>query len=240
MIFNFKTKLKDNFKLFSKNNTKSWVYPAPLLRFKSGAGITLIEILVVISIMILLSGILIADFPKIKRQFAITRSVYKMSQDIRRAQDMGFSGEQLKDVNGNIVRVKGYGVYLNLDRLGPKKYIIYADMDGDYRYTITTEVGDILCNDPGYSELKTGTDCVIETIDFSQAEPGVSITNILNIVGADGEAKKEVDINFMPPNPTITITDLVETRVHITFSLDSDSLISRTVFVNTAGLIEIQ
>jgi type II secretory pathway pseudopilin PulG len=202
---------------------------------ENDSGITLIEILVVISIMILLSGILIADFPKIKRQFAITRSVYKMSQDIRRAQDMGFSGEQISDID-----VKGYGVYVNLDRLGPKKYLIYADIDGDYRYTITTEVGDILCNDP---DLETETDCLIETIDFSQAEPGVSITNILNTK----DDKQEVDINFMPPNPTITITELkvfddgqIANRVHITFSLDSDSSINRTVFVNTAGLIEIQ
>lgn len=219
------------------NNTKHQ-------KCKSGAGITLIEILVVIFIMVLLSGIMITDFPKIKRQFAITRSVYKMSQDIRRAQDMGFSGEQLEDASGNVISIKGYGVYINIDRLGAKKYFIYADIDNDNEYDMNTAEGeavaeDISCND--YISASAG-DCVIETIDFSQAEPGVSITGIINTVN-----DQELDINFMPPNPTITITEIeavdgvpIANRVHVIFTLDSDSSITRMVSVNTAGLIEIQ
>lgn len=200
-----------------------------LKRIFSEKGITLIEILVVVFIIALFSSILVADFPKIKRQFALTRAVYKMSQDLRRTQDMGFSGQQIVGLD-----VKGYGVYINLDSLGNKKYIIYADRDNDQKYTETTEV---VCGEQALNK-----DCVIETIDFSQSEAGVFIKRIENTTTG-----RWVDINFMPPNPTITITELDEdssgtkfNRVMITFELEDDLLKTRIVSVNTSGLIEIK
>lgn len=187
-----------------------------LKKKKSEKGITLIEILVVIFIIALFSSILVADFPEIKRQFALTRAVYKMSQDLRRVQDMGLSGQQIEGVD-----VKGYGIYINLDNpnLGNKKYIIYADMDNDPKYV-------------------ADTDSIIETIDFSQAEAGVVIDRIMNTT--DGQ--QWVDINFKPPNPTVTITNLSSStnRVQIIFAIKSVPPKERTVFVNTAGLIEIK
>ena len=177
-------------------------------------GITLIEILVVVFIIALFTGILITDFPKIRRQFALTRVVYKMSQDLRRAQDMGFSVQRVQDVD-----VKGYGVYINLDSpdLGGKKYIIYADIDDNQRYV-------------------AGTDFIVETVDFSQAESGVVISTIKNPTDI-----RQVDINFKPPNPAITITSLsFGNRAQIIFALESDPLKTRMVLVNTSGLIEVK
>ncbi|TSC54173.1 MAG: hypothetical protein LiPW30_743 [Parcubacteria group bacterium LiPW_30] len=182
---------------------------------KSEKGITLIEILVVIFIIALFSGILVTDFPKIKRQFALTRVVHKMSQDLRRAQDMGFSGQWIEGV-----ALKGYGVYIDIrlgSVLGPKKYIIYADMNEDKKYI-------------------AGTDNIIETIDFGQAEAGVIIDRIMNTK----DDQQWVDINFQPPNPDITITELSSglNRVQIIFAIESEPLKERMVFVNTSGLIE--
>jgi len=191
-------------------------------------GITLVEILVVIFIITLFSGILIVDFPKIKRQFALTRSVYRMGQDLRRTQDMSLSGLQIQDVSA-----KGYGIYINFadPNLGDKKYIIYADMDDDQRYTALSQES---C---GPSQT---ADCVIETIDFSQTEPGVIIDRIENTTDS-----QKVDISFKPPNPTITITDLLTTppginRVLVIFTLESEGTKERIVSVNTSGLIEIK
>lgn len=182
--------------------------------FSKEKGVTLVEILVVVFLIALFSSILVADFPKLKRQFALTRAVYKMSQDLRRAQDMGLSGQQIKDVE-----VKGYGVYINLTSLGNKKYIIYADMDDDPKYV-------------------AGTDSIIETIDFSQAEAGVVINRIENTK----DNNQWVDINFKPPNPTVTITDLLPgiNRVQIIFAIESAPSKERIVSVNTSGLIEIK
>ena len=193
-------------------------------------GITLIEILLVVFIIALFSSILVADFPKIRRQFALTRTVYKMSQDLRRAQDMALSGQQIKDANGDKINVQGYGIYINLDNtsLGKKKYIIYADMTNDQQY----DVSGAICG-----QQLPNRDCVIETIDLSQTEAGVIISRITNPTDVHW-----IDINFKPPNPTIKITNLsFGNRAQIIFALESDPLkTERIVSVNTAGLIEIK
>ena len=197
------------------------------LKIKNSArGITIVEILVVVFIIALFSSILVASFPKIKYRFALTRSVYKMSQDLRKTQDMGFSGQKIAGIS-----VKGYGVYINLDdpNLGNKKYIIYADMDDDQKYTAQLQEA---C---GQQQVPS-TDCVIELIDISQTEPGIVIDRIENT------NNRWIDINFKPPNPTITITSLLPgiDRVQIIFALESDLLKTRIVSVNLAGLIEIK
>jgi len=177
-------------------------------------GITLIEVLVVVLIVSLLSGILVADFPKIRRQFALTRVAYKMSQDLRRTQDMGLSGQRVEGLD-----VKGYGVYVNLDdlNLGNKKYIIYADINDDQQYV-------------------QKTDFIIEEISFGQTELGVIIDRIANT------DNRWIDINFKPPNPTITITSLLPNtnQAQIIFGLESDPSNERIISVNTSGLIEVK
>ena len=205
-----------------------------LKRTSSSRGITLIEILVVVFIIALFSSILVTDFPKIKRQFALTRAVYKMSQDLRRTQDMGFSGQQIEGLD-----VKGYGVYINLNdaNLRNKKYIIYADRGNtpDQKYS---EESFVDCR----QQTNPQADCVIEEIDLSQTEPEVIINTIENT--ADG---RWVDINFAPPNPATTITELAEdssgtkfNRAMIIFAIESEPLKERMVSVNTSGLIEIK
>ncbi|MBI3631499.1 MAG: prepilin-type N-terminal cleavage/methylation domain-containing protein [Candidatus Staskawiczbacteria bacterium] len=197
------------------------------LKFKiknSVRGITLIEILVVVFIFVLLSGILVANFPKIRRQFALTRAVYKMAQDLRKTQDLGLSGKQMEGV-------KGYGVYINLNSLGNKKYIIYADRNNDSKY----DALGVYCE----QSPSDNQDCIVEAIDFSQTELGIVINRIEGTTN-----NQQVDINFKPPNPTVTITDLSadinNPRVQIIFALEFDQLTYRTVLVNTSGLIEIK
>ena len=182
-------------------------------QISNSRGITLVEIIAVIFIIAIFSAILISDFPKIELQFALSRATYKLSQDIRRAQDMTLSGVKT-DISGN--PAKGYGVYINLSdpSLGDKKYVLYAD-SGNQQYDAGEE---------------------IETIDFSQAESGVIIDRIEGTTN-----DQQVDINFKPPNPTITITSLSSgNRVQVIFALESDLSQERIVSVNTSGLIEIK
>ncbi|MBI2050093.1 MAG: hypothetical protein HYT35_01400 [Candidatus Staskawiczbacteria bacterium] len=173
----------------------------------------------VVFILALLSSILVADFPKIRRQFALTRAVHKMSQDLRRAQDMGFSGQKV-EVDGT--KAKSFGVYINLDSptLGNKKYIIYADIDGNQQYN------------------ESNADLVMETVDFGQTEPGVIIDRIENMENNN----RWVDINFEPPSPTVKIRELEsdKDRVKIIFTLESDPSKERTVSAYISGLIEIK
>ncbi len=177
-------------------------------------GITLVEVIVVVFIIATFSSILLSDFPKTKEKFALSRAVYKLAQELRRAQDMALSGVQtLKDDEP----AKGYGIYINLSTLGNKEYVLYGDFSGNNQAYDSGE------------ELKT--------VDFSASEKGVIIKQINNTASS-----QSVSVNFRPPNPDIKISNLKgsNTRVEIVFGLENDSSGKNTksVFVNKLGLIE--
>lgn len=184
-------------------------------------GVTLIEIIVAIAIITLFSMILIADYPKIRRQFALSRSVYKLAQDFRRTQDLGLSGVVITGIEA-----KGYGIYISSEFDKNRQYIIYADncpLALDYKYTIGGDGG-------------TCDDSIVETVDMSKAEREVYIKEITNI---------DVDytsINFNPPNPDIVIDNISsgEDSIEIILALDFDENVTRAVYINSSGLIEVK
>jgi len=88
---------------------------------KNGEGLTLVEILVIIAIMILLSAIILPGYQQGKRQLALARSARKLAQDLRRTQEMGMSAREF----GGIVPEGGYGIYFSSTT--PSSYILFAD-----------------------------------------------------------------------------------------------------------------
>ncbi len=111
----------------------------------------------------------------------------------------------------------GKGIYLDLSVLGNKKYIMYADAA------------------PGNNSYDA-SDYVLETIDFSVDEPGIIIKNFNNIVG------QNASIDFKASNNLAYITPISggQTIAEFVFALSSDQTKTKTVSVNTAGLIEIK
>ncbi|MBX4200987.1 hypothetical protein KW786_02555 [Candidatus Parcubacteria bacterium] len=183
---------------------------------ESGAGFTIIEVLVVAGIIVVFSTILISNFPKARLQFSLSRAAHKFEQDLRKAQGYSFASAKYTDPGGNLQEVAGYGVHV--DTLDNKKYIIYADA-------------------PPGNHLYDNEDYIVNTIDLSIIEPGVIIKEIRTIDGVD------VSINFTPPNPITTISNISGqqlSNVDIVFSLENDDSKTKTVFVNGAGLIEIK
>jgi type II secretory pathway pseudopilin PulG len=205
-------------------------------------GITLIEIIVVIFIIILFTMILIVDFPKIQKQFSLSRVTYKLAQDLRRVQDLGLSGVPLYDKDKSQISVKGYGIYI--DMISPMtKYVIYADIPDENGYWDQKYSGDqyIFCNT--FSQISDGSlkkDCIIDEIDISNYKTGGSpILTIKDVTGNNGQSiSGGVSINFMPPNPVTKITDVTTEFSTITIDLDN-TIISRKVLVNKAGLIDV-
>lgn len=199
-------------------------------------GITLIEIVVVAFIISLFSLILISDFPKIQRQFALSRVTYKLAQDLRKTQDLGLSGVQVLDVNKHPIAVQGYGIYINLAQ-STTQYIIYADASANGSQTYDAP-SDIPCEETDAPD----EDCIIETIDLGKENTSLFIKDIINITGVF------TSINFSPPDPIIYIDkrcqqfceDGDHSRVGIVLGLDTDPSATRTIWVNTSGLINVQ
>ncbi len=204
----------------------------------SEAGITIIEIIVAIFLVSVFSLILIADFPEIQRNFALSGISYKVAQDFRRAQDLGLSAVRLEDYNGDPIIVKGYGVYFDLNEF-ETKYAIYADVGGvnagdeaDQKYN-----GDLssplYCSNQVVPVLE---DCVIEIIDVSKDNKDLYIKDLENI----GDPKV-TSINFSPPLPIINIENRYpsdSTEIIIVLGLKNGR--DRGVLVNMSGLISVQ
>jgi prepilin-type N-terminal cleavage/methylation domain-containing protein len=183
-------------------------------------GFTLIELLVVFTIIILLPAIVISNFPQIKNQFALSRVVYKVSQDIRMVQNMALSSVPYKDSFGKLQSVGGYGIYINTNALGNKKYVLYADN-----------------NDGGSGNQQYDSlDHIVGTVDFRSSEPGVIIKEIDNAYG-DGAS-----INFSSPDANTNITNLNQGQhgINIVFALEGDLAKTRMISINTSGLIEVK
>jgi len=183
---------------------------------ESGKGFAIIELIVVIAIVGALTAVAISNFPKIKLQLSLSRAAHAFSQDLRKAQQMALSGLIYKDSSGTEQEVDGYGVYVDLDGQGDKKYIIYADKS------------------PGNKEYD-GSDYLVEFIDLSVREPGIKIKEIHNV------SSDKASINFNSFRIETVIAQLSEGQnsVEIVFTIEVSGQ-TKTVSVNTSGLIEVK
>ena len=184
-------------------------------------GFTIIELLIVVAIIIVLPAVVISNFPQIKNQFALSRAIYKMSQDIRTIQNMALSSVPYKDSFNLLRPVAGYGVHVDVNALGNKKYILYAD---------NSDSGGV--GNQQYDNL----DYVVSLIDFRNSEQGVIIKEISNTSGG------KVSVDFGLPNAGVTISEINQGKsdMRIVLGLESDATKTRSILVNISGLIEVQ
>ncbi len=94
---------------------------------RTSKAVTLIEFLVVFSIVVIISSVVFANYQLGQSQLALSRASHKLSQDIRRASEMAMSVRSLAD--GSVP--SGYGIYIGQ---GSDNYIIYADVNGNNAY----------------------------------------------------------------------------------------------------------
>ncbi|HQK63756.1 MAG TPA: prepilin-type N-terminal cleavage/methylation domain-containing protein [Candidatus Staskawiczbacteria bacterium] len=208
---------------------------------KLSKGSTLIEVIVSISIIAIFSIIVVSDFPTIKRQFAISRAAYALSQNIRKAEDFGFSGLQVTDGDGDTVNTTGYGFYIN-PVSDTQEYLIYADTDGSQDEEFS---GGESCEN---NQVLPDQDCIVEQTNLADIEQEVYIKGIYRLTSCTLEdisfcpSTDWVSINFMPPNPTVKITNdqgELESKIGILLGANNAST-ERVVFVNSTGLIYVK
>lgn len=190
-------------------------------------GFTIVELLVVIFIISVLSSLSFASYRTGEKQFAIERSAQKLLQDIRRVQQMAMNsmicglscGEEWKTK----VPPGGYGIYLVKDE---KKYIIYADTSP--------------FNPPallGNQKYDEGQDKIIEEIYL---EKGIKVDSIIDF--SQSQSLSSISINFLPPDPQVTISSQFSTTTAVTINLSfgPDIPFKKSIQVNIFGLLEIK
>ena len=101
-----------------------------------GTGFTLIEFLIVTSLIIILSVVVLANYEFGGYQLSLRRSAHQLSQNIRRAEAMGMSAREF----GGSVPAGGYGIHLNRVLPDNTYYILFADIDGNGLYNTGEEI----------------------------------------------------------------------------------------------------
>lgn len=88
--------------------------------FQKKFGFTIIELLVVTSIIVLISSLSLANYRSGKVRYSLGQSVQKLASDLRRAQNLAIGGTSIKGV------YCGYGIKVDINAR-PYSYYLYAD-----------------------------------------------------------------------------------------------------------------
>lgn len=204
----------------------------------SEKGVTLAEVIVIVVIVALFSVIVVANFPEIQEQRALSSASYALAQDLRRAEDLGLSGVKIKDSGGNPIAVKGYGLYIDVTLA--TKYLVYADIfDGNalHNYMYNGNFDTNFCSE----STNPTTDCIVQIVDMGEINQSLFV-NAINNKDDNPISGNNVSINFMPPGPIIKITnDAIPPVSYPTIKIIlSNGSLTRTVLINNHGLINVQ
>jgi len=191
--------------------------------FQSSGGFTLFELTVVAAIITILALIVLPNYRQEEKQSALSRSTHKLTQDLRRAEEMAISAQKTNPELGEVFPKGGYGIYFEVNEALPRGYriILFADCDGEGDFD---SVGSFTCLEatPG-----PGNSCN-ETVEEITLEEGIVVKTLSPL--------SPLTITFKPPEPEVFISE--GDVATITLSLKDNLAITRTITVNKAGLIE--
>lgn len=191
----------------------------------SPAGVTMIEIIVTAGIITFVSAIIMVSFTGINQGAALNRAERDLALGIRQAQNMSLAVRKVRVGNPPILQlVKRIGIHFSAQGPDSTKFFLFADVDGDGRYT------------PSNFEKIPQTE-----VPFDR---GITIFTLNDNVSTQ---YKEADIIFRAPEATMSIngTKLDNTRVAITsdpltVTLQTPTGETKTVKTRISGQIIIK
>ena len=187
-------------------------------KLESQQGHTIAELMVVVTIIIVLSGISLYNYQIRKKSDILILETQKVAQTIRRAQNLALSPQ----VGGS--NVNGFGVYI-ITTVAGGKITIFKDLNADYKYS-SGESGESI----EVEELILNSQVRISELELQWPD---------EIWPSDGT----LNLLYIPPDPSVTIynssaSTSASTAV-ISISLIDDSQ-TKKIKVNLTGLVEVQ
>ncbi len=181
-------------------------------------GFTIVELLIVISIIGIMSTVVFVNYSNFNRTFALERSMNQTAQGIRKVLEKTMSAEIPKDIASGDFK-GGYGVFFEE---GKNSFVIFIDKNNNAIYTAADEILEIINLEPGVK---------IERVSL---EGDINCNNNDNFYS----------VVFLSPDPLIFIGGRLEekSRCHnIEIVIKHEQLNEeRKITVNRGGLIEME
>ena len=139
-------------------------------------GFTLVEMIVVLAIIIVITGIVTFNISTERQNSALLRSAQKLSLDLRRAQSFALSSKTYKTAGVPC----GWGVHFN--EAGSTSYTIFADLASAQD-----------CSNRDFKMASDGS----ENFEIVNLESGITVNSLSNNLS---------DVVFTPPDPMVNFT----------------------------------
>jgi len=201
--------------------------PALAGRFfaRTQRGFTLIEMMVVVAIIVLITGIVLANNNRFGGEVLLQNLAYDMALSIREAQVYGISVQRFNGTFGS-----AYGMHFQADSgTGPSTYVLFAD-------ALTPADGLYECPSPGTS------DC--ELVDSTTISAGYEIQSLCATPPTGSEVcdLPDLDVTFKRPEPDayIRTTQYSGLNQSARIILQSPKGDTKTIVIETNGQISVQ
>lgn len=187
-------------------------------KFECEKGLTLIELLTVVSIILILSAVVFGNYRIGNNAQALDRAAQKLAQDFRRVNELSISGKGLSS------SLNAYGIYFDRTTAASSKtYIVYKNAVNGTVYTYNTGAP---------------ADTIDQTINI---EKGVKICDIL---GNGTGGINTISVAFVPPEPVVYMdANYANYETTIKLGIESDNCAATAKFkyvkINNVGRVDV-
>ena len=182
-------------------------------------GLTLVEMLTVVSILVILSGIMFANYKNGNDALILDRVSQKLAQDLRRTMGMAISGQGLS------ANYNAYGIYFNT--ASNSSYILFKNNTnkGTGNFTYSTSAP---------------ADSIFEIINIEKGAKICELKNNGTVIGSG-----TISVAAVPPTPAVYMDSAVNNDdIYIVIAPENETNCSnparkKVVKINNAGRIDI-
>ncbi|NOY35892.1 MAG: prepilin-type N-terminal cleavage/methylation domain-containing protein [bacterium] len=153
-----------------------------------GSGFTLVELLVTMSILVVITSMILANYPKFSGTLALKRTAQEIALTVRQAQVYGLSVREFGAGSGVF---PGYGVHFDIVG-SPDTFVLFADINKNKSYDAGDGCGGASTECVQMFKINTGDKISKLCGDEQSFPPGDCSLGQLDIV-------------YLRPTPTVTL-----------------------------------